>query len=199
MPLMKAARMLPVITTIFITTISCNSHKPASTTWQVYGGSKQNTHYSALKQIDTSNVAALQVAWEYHTGDSDRMTQIQVNPIIVDGVLYGVSPKLKLFALDAANGAKKWLFDPADTANPATKGLGYFAMNVCRGVTYYADGKDDKRIFYAAGSYLYCIDANVGKAILSFGDQGKIDFSERLGGGAIVSIFLPFTLNRSLQ
>jgi quinoprotein glucose dehydrogenase len=40
------------------------------------------------------------MAWEYHTGDADEAgnTQIQCNPIIVDGIMYATSPKLKLLA-----------------------------------------------------------------------------------------------------
>jgi len=174
--------ILVVVAVILIIAASCNSrHKAANTTWEVYGGSKQNTHYSALKQIDTSNVRNLQLAWVYHTHDSDLLTQIQVNPIIVDGILYGVSPKLRLFALDAATGEKKWSFDPVDTTDPSIKAFRYFAMNVCRGVTYYTDGDGDKRIFYGASSYLYCFDALTGKPITTFGDNGKVDLHNDLG------------------
>jgi len=155
------------------------SGKPYSN-WQVYGGNKENNHYSSLTQIDTNTVTQLKVAWEYHAGDGEKNTQIQVNPIVIDGILYGVSPKLKLFALDAATGKQKWIFNPAmDTA--ATKGRGYFSMNVCRGVTYYTDGKKDQRIFYAVSSKLYCINAQTGLPIHSFGYKGKIDLHDDLG------------------
>jgi len=159
--------------------VSCSQSEKKYTTWDNYGGSKENIHYSSLTEIDTSNVNQLQVAWEFHTGDSDRMTQIQTNPIIVDSFLYGVSPKLKLFALNAATGEKKWIFDPVDTTN--VKGTGYFMMNVCRGVTFYSSGEKDRRIFYAASSNLFCIDANSGKLVESFGDKGKIDLHNDLG------------------
>src|SRR5712671_3893796 len=152
--------------TILIT--SCRSSESNDhDNWQVYGGTKENIRYSSLKQIDTSNVSRLTPAWTYHTGDAGDMTQIQVNPIIVDGVLYGVSPKLKLFALDAATGKERWVFNPADSLNG--KGPSFFMMNGCRGVTYYSDGKNDKRIFFAAGSHLLCVDAIAGKLIRSFG------------------------------
>ncbi len=162
---------------------SCTSNKEKKyDSWSVYGGNKENNHYSSLTQIDTNNVTQLQVAWEYHTHDSDKMTQIQVNPIMVDGVLYGVSPKLKLFALDAATGKEKWTFDPvSDSAQVKAFGNAYFTMNVCRGVAYYSDGKEDKRIFYSASSRLYCINANTGKPIESFGDKGSIDLHNDLG------------------
>src|SRR5436190_7259075 len=93
---------LVLLLTAMIALASCQSKKEME--WQVYGGNKASTHYSPLTEVDTSNVTQLQVAWEYHTGDADGKTQIQVNPIIVNGIMYGVSPKLKLFALDAANG-----------------------------------------------------------------------------------------------
>ena len=111
---------------------SCNSStEKAYDSWSVYGGNKENNRYSSLTQIDTNNVTQLKVAWEYHTHDSDKLTQIQVNPIMVDGVLYGVSPKLKLFALDAATGQEKWVFDPSsDSAEVKEFGNYYLMLNV---------------------------------------------------------------------
>ncbi len=156
---------------------SCKSHTDKG--WDVYGGSKNNDRYSSLKIIDTNNVSGLKVAWIYHTGDADSVTQIQANPLVIDNTLYGISPKLKLFALDAATGEKKWVFDPVQENNSDAKGW-FFIMNTCRGVTYYTDGKDDKRIFLGASSFLYCIDASNGKLISSFGDNGKIDLHNDL-------------------
>lgn len=150
------------------------------TEWNVYGGNKAATHYSSLKEIDTTNVTQLQPAWEYHTGDADAKTQIQVNPIIVKGILYGVSPKLKLFALDAASGKEKWVFNPIDTSATANKGKGYFSMNVCRGVTYYSDNGKNARIFYSAASALFCVDAETGKPVTGFGGNGKLDLHNDL-------------------
>lgn len=157
--------------------VSC-THKNNYDTWQVYGGNKENNHYSSLTQIDTNNVSKLRIAWTFHTGDADSTTQIQTNPVIFDSILYGVSPKLKLFALNAATGKLKWIFDPDDSTK---KFNGYFSMNVCRGVTFYNSGENDKRIFYGAGPRLYCIDALNGNPIASFGDNGSIDLHQDLG------------------
>jgi quinoprotein glucose dehydrogenase len=159
--------------------ISCKNSTNDHRSWDVYGGSKENIRYSALTEIDTSTISQLQIAWTYHTGDAGDMTQIQVNPIIIDGTLYGVSPKLKLFALDAATGKEKWVFSPSDSIN--RKSGGFFSMNSCRGVTYYTNGKNDKRIFFAASSQLFCIDAINGTLISSFGENGKIDLHNDLG------------------
>ncbi len=159
---------------------ACNKKNKINTTWEVYGGSKAGGHYSSLNQIDTNNVSQLQVAWEYHTGDADtaKFSQIQCNPIIVNGILYATSPTLKLFALDAATGKQLWNFDP-DSVNRNTL-FYHFILNNNRGVTYWSDG-DDKRILYTAGSVLYAITANDGKLISSFGNNGKVDLHENLG------------------
>ncbi len=169
---------------VFVAVIlaSCTSHpEPSYKGWGVYGGNNEHNHYSSLTEIDTGNVSKLQVAWIYHTGDSDKMTQIQVNPITVDGVLYGVSPRLKLFALDAATGKAKWVFDPAAQTAGDVKQPWFFMLNVCRGVAYYSDAGKDKRIFYSASSKLICIDAETGKPVLSFGQNGSIDLHDSLG------------------
>jgi len=156
---------------------SCRRKFKPNTQWEIYGGGKENRHYSALTQVDTSNVSHLAVAWEYHTHDADSMaTQIQVNGIESNGVFYGVSPKLKLFALDAASGEQKWSFDPAALAGNA----GHFSISVCRGVTMYGEGTDEERVFYSAGSLLYCIDAHTGKPLPSFGRGGSVDLHEGL-------------------
>ncbi len=123
----------------------------------------------------------LQVAWIYHTGDADTAahSQIQCNPIIVNGTLYGTSPQLKLFALDAATGKQKWVFSPFDAITEDK--LGHFNLNNNRGVAYWSDGKSDQRIFYTAGPFLHAVDANTGKLIESFGNKGKIDLHDGLG------------------
>lgn len=176
----KSLKFLLVITFSISVFFSCHEKTSEEySKWQVYGGNKGANHYSSLNQIDTNNVSQLQVAWTYHTGDADSMTQIQVNSIIIDSTLFAVSPKLKLFALDAATGNEKWIFDPMK--DTGVKKSGNFGMNVCRGVTFYSDNKDGGRIFYSANSQLYCIDAKTGLPVKSFGQNGKIDLHNDLG------------------
>jgi len=116
-----------------------------------------SSHYSSLTEIDTSNVAQLKVAWTWHTKDADTVnhSQIQCRPLFIDGVLYGTTPRLQLFALDAATGQQRWVFNPLDSGN---KTRSDFIMNNNRGVAYWQEG-GEKRIFYSAGSQLYAIDA----------------------------------------
>lgn len=148
--------------------------------WSVYGGSKKNTRFAPLHQLTKENVKHLSKVWEYQSGDADKNTQIQTNPILVNGTLYGVSPKLKLIALEPTTGNSKWVFDPFQLGIEKDKEGGYFSMNVCRGVTYFDDGKNG-RILYGAGSYLYAVDAQTGKLLTDFGQEGKIDLHENLG------------------
>lgn len=151
------------------------------TTWRITGGSKENIRYSTLTQIDSTNVKQLQVAWTYHTLDADTAnhSQIQCNPIIVDGVLYGVSAQLKLFALEAATGKEKWVFDPQAASKTNYNAKARFALNNNRGVTYY-ENQNDKRIFFAAGSFLHSVNALTGKLDTSFGDKGFLDLHNGL-------------------
>ncbi|RFS20236.1 pyrroloquinoline quinone-dependent dehydrogenase [Chitinophaga silvatica] len=149
------------------------------TDWKVTGGSRENVRYSSLNQIDTSNVDQLNVAWVYYSEkqDSSRYGSMQCNPIVVDNTLFGVSPKLKLFALDAATGVEKWSFNPADTI--ANKTWHRSSVNMNRGVAYWADG-DDKRIIYTVGSVALCVNAQTGKLVTSFGKDGGIDLRNGL-------------------
>jgi quinoprotein glucose dehydrogenase len=62
--------------------------------WPVYGGSDDHSHYTTLSQITPANVKKLKVAWTYETHDEFKGSEMQANPIIVDGVLYATTPKL---------------------------------------------------------------------------------------------------------
>ncbi|MFM1964014.1 MAG: hypothetical protein RLZZ172_2859 [Bacteroidota bacterium] len=147
--------------------------------WPVTGGSKHNLRYSSMKQIDTANVGKLQVAWTYQSEGADftKVGTIQCNPIVVNSILYGVSPRMKVFALDAASGKELWKFDPADSLQ--NKSWFRKSINQNRGVAYWED-KDDKRILFTSGSVAYAIDARTGKLIPSFGKDGGINLNAGL-------------------
>lgn len=156
---------------------ACNSvNKEDYRSWKVTGGTREATHYSSLNQVDTSNVTKLQVAWTYlsENGDTTRRGPMQCNPIIIDNVLYGVSPKLKLFAVDAATGKEKWHFDPADSAG--NKSWVRSSVNMNRGVSYWEEG-EDKRIIYTVGTVAFAVNAVTGKLIPSFGKDGGINLN----------------------
>lgn len=142
--------------------------------WPVYLGDKESSQYSPLEQVNKENVKDLEVAWEFRTGDIEekKNTQIQCNPIIINGVLYGSTPTLKVFALDAATGDKIWEFDPHENFE--------IGVSVNRGLTHWSAGTE-KRLFYSAGPYLFSIDPTNGSLIPQFGEGGSVSLKEGLG------------------
>jgi quinoprotein glucose dehydrogenase len=88
--------------------------------WPVNGG-VDNIRYSALTQIDRENVSQLKVAWTYDSHDSFTGSEMQSNPIVVNGTLYITTPTLKVVALDAATGREIWKFDPSGGAAPGAR------------------------------------------------------------------------------
>jgi len=145
--------------------------------WPGYGGNKAGNRYSPLAQVTPQNVTRLAVAWTYDAAQdadsNDRRHEIQCQPIVVDGVLYGTNPALGLFAVNAANGTPIWKFSAHYER---------MRFNTNRGVLYWEQGSD-KRILYSAGSNLYAIDAATGKPVSSFGKNGIVDLHEGLGEG----------------
>jgi quinoprotein glucose dehydrogenase len=156
----------------------CSSAVPQDRDWPVYGGSAASTHYSPLAQINRSNVKDLKVAWSFDTGEKGGL---QTNPIIVEGVLYGITPTQKIFALDAATGKLLWKFD---SGVPGTQPN--------RGLAYWSDGHD-KRIITGVMSFVYALDAATGKPIASFGENGRIDLREGLGREPAAAQFVVLT------
>jgi len=168
---MKKPKCWPFAVLVFC--MACQSSPDTSgkfVNWDTYHGDATASHYSSLDQINKSNVNQLQLAWTYNTGDFDSRSQIQCNPIIIDGRLYATTPHLKVMALDATSGKEIWKFDPFNGETPS---------GVNRGVVYWADG-DDQRIIFTAGSDLMAVNAKTGSPISSFGDKGKVDLRQGL-------------------
>jgi quinoprotein glucose dehydrogenase len=141
--------------------------KKDATDWPVYGGTARNDHFSPLAQINRSNVQQLQVAWSYDTEESGGL---QTSPIEVDGVLYGLTPSQKVFALNAATGKLLWKFDS-----------GIHGTQPDRGLAYWSDGKGNGRIVVGVMNFVYALDAATGQLITGFGKNGRVDLREDLG------------------
>ncbi|MES2176392.1 MAG: PQQ-binding-like beta-propeller repeat protein [Gemmatimonadota bacterium] len=145
------------------------AHAQTSADWPVYGGNEEHSHYSKLTQISPANVRKLTVAWTFETHDEFSGSEMQANPIVVDGVLYATTPKLQVFALNAATGKEIWRFDPQNGA-PATSRIRH------RGVIVTGD-----RVIFNYRNRLYALDKTTGKPIRTFGDSGWIDLRAGLG------------------
>jgi quinoprotein glucose dehydrogenase len=142
--------------------------------YPAYGGNHANNRYSPLTQINADNVKNLQVAWTYFANDkmdsAASPREIQTQPIVVNGVIYGLSAEGNLFALKAGTGEQLWKYELEK---------GKHSFRTTRGVMYWADG-DDKRIIYPVGAFLHAVDATTGKLIPTFGDNGRVDLHEGL-------------------
>ena len=137
------------------------------TTWREYNGSPDAAQYSALKQINRSNVTRLRVAWTYPTGDGARYL---FNPVEIRGVVYVLAKNNSIVALDAATGKEIWVHENV-RAPMTTHGINYWES---------ADGRD-RRLLFSIASHLEAIDAATGRLISSFGVDGRVDL--RLGLG----------------
>lgn len=133
--------------------------------WEAHGGGPGNIHYSSLKQINKKNVGQLKIAWTFESGDAYKGSDIQCNPIFIDGVLYVTTSKLRVVAVDAGTGKQIWSFDGLNGARPNHKN---------RGLTYWTDGKQS-RILFPLGYELLSLDAKTGKLDPAFGDKGRVD------------------------
>jgi len=169
-------RYLTVITISLFIISSCNAPETDHKNWEVYLGDHASSQYVDINQIDVSNAADLKVAWTYdgNQGHPNHWSQIQCNPLIIDGYLYATTATRKLIALDAATGELKWTFNPYDGSD-INYGLG-----VNRGLMYYRGGPNKDRLFYSTGQYIYSLDLFTGQLISSFGIEGRIDLTDGL-------------------
>nr|WP_295933866.1 PQQ-binding-like beta-propeller repeat protein [uncultured Dyadobacter sp.] len=171
----------PIIPALFVTAIFCalsppGQDDPKDADWPVYGGNNAGNRYSSLTQINKGNVKNLQPAWSYDTGENnkpgERGMDIQCQPIVIDGIMYGATPRLKVFAVDAASGKELWKFDPFEGKRPR--------FHPVRGVVYWSEG-NDKRILFTAGASLFALNAETGRLVEGFGKNGEVDFHDGLG------------------
>lgn len=138
----------------------------ADTSW-TYNGGSDGDHYSPLSQIGPANVGQLKQAWRFDFAPGG----LEAQPLMVDRTLYGFTPNGDVVALDAATGALKWRF-PTGLNGGQT-----------RGIATHGTGPN-RRLLFGIRNFLYAVDAQTGKAIAGFGDNGRIDLRNDLRGPA---------------
>ena len=148
---------------------------PKNVDWSVYLGDSGRRHYTALEQIHPDNVHRLEQAWVYRSGEP-RGT-MYASPLVIDGVLYGLSPQLVAFAVNAATGEERWRYNPG--VGGAQRGLMWWS------------GPDGPRLFYTAGRWLIAVDARNGTAVEEFGDRGRLDLRPDNGRTGAFSVTVP--------
>ena len=129
----------------------------------VYLGDPERHHYSPLTQIDRRNVASLEPAWVHDTNEyGDGVSTMFTSPLVVDGVLYGLTPRLNAFALDAATGEPLWHFETG------------MSGGIQRGLTWWAGG-GESRLFHGAGHFLFALHPDTGEPASDFAEGGRLD------------------------
>ncbi|MFO0231393.1 PQQ-binding-like beta-propeller repeat protein [Gemmatimonas sp.] len=166
---MRPLLLLPSLLAVAATAVAATAAGAQNADWPVYHGNNDHTHYSTLSQISPANVKQLKVAWTFDTGDAFAGSEMQANPIVIDGVLYATTPKLQVIALDAATGRQLWRFDPQNGAPPTSR-IRH------RGVVVTGD-----RVLFNYRNRLYALDRRTGQPIRSFGDSGWVDLRQGLG------------------
>jgi alcohol dehydrogenase (cytochrome c) len=122
--------------------------------WPSYGGTVYSWRYSALDQVNTNNVKQLAPAWIFQTGDYGE--NLQATPIVIDGVMYIITPHLNVFALNAATGSLIWHYSYG-APQPGRPGGMNFVQN--RGVAVGAG-----KVFFGTTDHnLVALDAKTGK------------------------------------
>jgi quinoprotein glucose dehydrogenase len=144
----------------------------ASKDWPAAGGIK-GTHYSTLSEINRKNADKLVKAWQFDSGDEFEGSEMECNPLVLDGVVYATTPRLRVVALDGATGKLLWDFDPH-------KGQQVKGKKRSRGMTYWGSG-DERRIFVGIEGFVYALNAKTGQPIAEFGENGHIDLHDGLG------------------
>jgi quinoprotein glucose dehydrogenase len=132
--------------------------------------------FSPLQQITRDNVQNLQLAWEYHTGETNHDKKVldafEDEPTLIDGNLVVCTTSRRLIALDPATGKERWVYDPKQQSN---------GMRKCRGVTTWidpaaaADAMCKTRILMGTADYrLVAVDTKTGQSCPDFGDHGVV-------------------------
>jgi quinohemoprotein ethanol dehydrogenase len=125
--------------------------------WLSYGLTPGETRYSPLKQIDTTNVKRLGLAWAYEVGPGGGNQE--ATPLVHDGIIYSVTNYSVVFAVDARTGKEKWRWDPEVNQKPTSDKMCCGVVN--RGVALY----HDKVYVPVNDGRLLALDINTGKPV----------------------------------
>lgn len=120
-----------------------------------YGMGPQQQRFSALDQLNTSNVKKLVPVFAASLGGEKQRGQ-ESQPLVYDGTIYVTGSYSRLFAFDARTGEKKWEYNAR---------LPDGIMPCCDVVNRGAAIHGDKVIFATLDAHLIALDRHTGKVI----------------------------------
>ncbi len=151
--------------------------------WLSYGRNQSETRYSTLKQIDTTNVKRLGLAWSYVMGAGGGNQE--GTPLMWNNTLYGITTWSVVFALDARTGKELWRWDPEVNQNTVR------SMICCgivqRGIALY----NGMIIAPSIDGRLFALNAMTGKPVwesrvVYSQDQYTLTMAPRIAGGKVI-------------
>ena len=170
-------RLCAIAVVVGTVTLGAQDRAGEMVEWRYVGAEQSHTKYSAVDDVNLTNVDQLEIAWEWAPGElpleefGTRPGSFQAMPLMIDNVVYLSTMYTRVVALDADTGEELWAFDPeAYRTGPRGAGPGGFKH---RGVAVWGSG-DDMRIFLNSRDSLYALDAKTGELIRPFGDNGKV-------------------------
>jgi quinoprotein glucose dehydrogenase len=152
-------------------------------TWSYYGQDPGGKRYSALRQINDKNVTKLTVAWTFRTGElatyagtgAIGKAAFEATPILIGRTLFFSTPSDRVFAIDAATGQQRWIYDPHVDLH------GDYSEISSRGVAAWSSG-DSLRIFVGTiDGRLIALDGHTGQLVPNFASNGIIDLRAGYG------------------
>lgn len=183
---MRLLLIAAMTTTLFTAgPLDAQTTMPVGTNWPSYAGDNTSAKYSPLAQIDAGNFARLRPAWTWRSPEEEitkanpdlKTWAWEATPLIVDGVMFVSTSYSQVAAIDAATGQTKWTYDPGTWKEGTISNNGF----VHRGVAYWSDGADRRVLLGTGDGYMICLNAETGEPVASFGENGRVDLTARLG------------------
>ena len=146
--------------------------------WLMYRGNYSGWSYSALNQINTSNVGQLQLKWTLAMSEGGTN---ETTPLVHDGVMFLLSSGNTVQAINAVSGEIIW----QNNIGPAPRNLEPGSYNeATRAIGLY----DDKVIVPTPQGRLYALDAATGKVVWQtwISDPAKPDEGEHGNDGGVI-------------
>jgi len=158
------------------------ANDPLPGAWLSYGRDQDETRYSTLKQIDSTNAKRLGLAWSYVMGAGGGNQE--GTPLMWNNTLYGITTWSVVFALDARTGKELWRWDPE--VNPSTRSV-ICCGNVNRGIALY----NGMIIAPSIDGRLFALNATTGKPVWETRivypqDQYTLTMAPRIANGRVI-------------
>ena len=153
--------------------------RPEASQWTTYGANLASHRYSPLDQISKENFANLQIAWRFGTNNLGPYPErlFSATPLMVDGVLYTTAGASRsVVALNPGTGQMLWMY----RLDEGVRGEFAPRRGSGRGVSYWEspDGSDKRIVLVTPGYQMVALDAETGRPIKSFGENGIVDLKK---------------------